>query len=1010
MKNRIISLFLILVMLLSLCGAALARENAPEEEERVLYSSDKIYTVDYDGVFPDPENAHLGAELGGTAPGDSLGGTGEEAVVIVTEGEEGSASGSSFLSGAFLPQEGLIQEDGEEGSPVPVRQLTIEDIQAMNPDSLVIDLYSDQGYLTMLVGKYYDGQVNDMEDGILSIQGVAALLGLNRGSEFFAVSKTRHRNTGYTVYTYQQRYGDVTLRYATLRVIVDPEGYTAGLSCSFVPNAGTASKEPLINADQALAIVKARYASQNLVFYPESTFRAAVPIMNKFYNCYVVYTSNPSSSAAFDMPYLEHYVSTDGEYVTAIPASAFAHGTLDIMDNSGYFEGLEVQRYSTTLKLEDGTTRTVDVPVSYNPNDGLYYLIDPERKIAVAQYYDFNYLNYKVNLVTSKTIDGWSRNNLLAYANYGIVYDFYADHGIRSVDGYGTPILITVGWCDENGKAVDNACFYGVNMGWACFGVSDINNYCEAVDVVGHEYTHGIVRESLQGIYSLNETGAISEAYSDILGNLAEMSLNYTEDRAWKVGEKTGAYLRCMSDPNLGEQPEYVGDRYYKSPVLNPDFDINDSGGIHSNNSLLGHIAYLMDQAGMSYEEQISVWLVAILPLTPMVSYQEMHGALLLSLKINGLLQQYGGVVNRAFEAVGLDEDWTESYLKATRAGCGRVIFEADEEMADILGGVVILNTAGDIVDIAYPDPNGVFSTLLPAGDYMATLMRFSDTYEREILYYNGSGWSRDKQVIFTVGDGEVLELPTHPKESQSEDLNLFTFNGGYFSMLMPDGWRIEVNGEYSAFSVKIFDPDDPSTQMFYYGALAPYFRSEASRQFWAATYPILGAGPVLNSEDILGVLNAWEGAIQAQKAIDGKQLFTSLKNRKFVGGSFYESGIGQALNPVESGCVITCATDWDSDCRLTVLCSLVDLDVSRMYGGKMFLECDNLYGILAPASRYDQVFDTLLECLQSLQFSPDYIRASQSTQAPMADQRTLTAAFVTLSKILRAIYVQYGK
>ena len=166
------------------------------------------------------------------------------------------------------------------------------------------------------------------------------------------------------------------------------------------------------------------------------------------------------------------------------------------------------------------------------------------------------------------------------------------------------------------------------------------------------------------------------------MGNLAEMSLNYTSDRTWLHEERSGQHIRNLGDPNERQQPAYVGDVYYRPPVLNPNFDLNDYGGVHYNNSLVGHIAYLMDQAGMSYEQQIAMWLTSIEIINPLSNYEDLHGALLFSLKINGMLQEYGPALNKAFKEAGLNENLNESYLAATKKGYGRITFETDEKIA----------------------------------------------------------------------------------------------------------------------------------------------------------------------------------------------------------------------------------------------------------------------------------------------------------------------------------------
>ena len=973
------------LMLSAACGFA------DEAEGRTAYPAGEIYTFDYEGTAgllgdPLPESGELGDGLPG-AEGEDL---------PLLDG------GASSFSGA-----GAATFD-RSGTP----QLTMEDIQAMNGDSRVIGVFNNDGYLSMLLGRFYDKKVTNYEEGILSIQGMAALLGMGKGSEFFIVSRTKH-NSGYTFYTYQQRYGGTTLRYATLRIAVDPEGYTAGLSCSFRPNAGVKSQEPAVSAEKAEELIRNRFSDKKLTYYPGTTVRAAIPVANRIYNCWVVYSSNPNMTSSFDMPYLEHFITTNGEYVASIPANNFVRDSAEALDNSAYFEGLETQTLSASFTLEDGSRRDVEVPVSYNPKDGKYYLIDPSRKIAVAQYYDFNYRDCAVNFVASDSPGGWSQNNLLAYANYIAIYDFYADHGIRSVDGFETPILITVGWCDEDGTPVDNACFYGVIMGWACFGVSDINHYCDCVDVMGHEYTHGITRQSMQGVLYQNETGAINEAYSDIMGNLIEMSGNFTDDRTWLLGEKTGSASRDMGDPNRFRQPAYVGDIYYKASVLSPDSDINDNGGVHDNNSLLGHIAYLMDREGMTYEQQFSMWLVAIEMMTPLSDYSDVHGALLFSLKVNGMMEEYGPALNRAFEAAGLNEDWNETYLTTTKPGCGRVTLYAGKDFAEATAELCFYDAEGQYADCAYQDENGVFSTLLPAGKYMARIL-VAEGSGYAWYNYTGTAWqSNGRLAQFTVEDGGSVTLRSWNDEEPGREygnIELFEFDGGYFKLQVPNGWRIEVNGQYTKFSFKLFDPEDPSTQVFYYGDLAPYHKSAMAKSFWVSQSQVYDVGPVLTSPDILGVLDTWQITIEGQKKYE-KQYFTDLYDMRLLGGSYFDSGIFESIGipATESVAVVACGTNWDDDCLLTVMCALVDLDVKNRFGGRMYYDCMNLYGILAPRERYGEALAALRHCLEGMQFTAAYRQEAQKAGMPIADDATIRQRAIVMGNVLEAAYGAYG-
>lgn len=513
-------------------------------------------------------------------------------------------------------------------------QLSEEDIQNMN-DHHALFAYSDEGYVTFLVGRYSEDKIEDYEDAVASLNGVAALIGLSEGSEFFCVYGEKD-NDGYTYYTFQQRYGGYTLKYATLRVVVDPQGYTAGLSSSFTPNIGIAAEQSSITAEEAEDIVRSAYQNDDMILCHDSTKQLALTLNNQTVNCFAVYTSSPNVSAEFDMLYLEHFVAFTGEYLTCIPTSSLNTENTNAYKTDAYFENLTAAAYTGTVTLYDGTVRTITVPVAYNSKDGKYYLADIDRKIMVADCYDFNY-EYKLSGITSPDNSGWQDSHLLAYANYIQAYDFYASMGIYSVDGFGTPILITVDWCDKDHNSVNNACYYGVIDGWACFGVSRSNRYCDALDIVVHEFTHGITANSIQGSFYQNETGAINEAYSDIMGNLIEMRSGATDDTTWLVGENSGTPARCMSDPGSCHQPEYFGDIYYLPEVYRPDYFTNDYGGVHMNNSLASNAAYLLHEAGMSLEDECSLYLTSIELMTPYADYDDLYTSLIFSCRINGL-------------------------------------------------------------------------------------------------------------------------------------------------------------------------------------------------------------------------------------------------------------------------------------------------------------------------------------------------------------------------------------
>lgn len=663
--------------------------------------------------------------------------------------------GEYEMTGAQLQSSNGISE--EQTSYNDTAQLTEEDIQQMN-DGQALIVYGNEGFVTTLVGKYCNDVIKDYEDAVASLYGVARLIGLSAGSEFFCVYGETD-NDGYTYYTFQQRYGGLTLQYATLRVIVDPSGYTAGLSSSFTPNAGIAEDESSITAAQAESAVRSKYSGTDFSVYTDYTQKIALTIENVIVNCYAVYTSNPDVSAEFDMMYIEHFVAYSGEYLMSIPTASLDTSTENAYKADQYFDDLTAMSYTGKVTLYDGTEKDITVPVLYDSEAGRYYLGDAKRKIMVADYYDFNYNNSKLSFISDITNENWKNEYLIAYYNYIKSYDFYADNGIQSVDGFGTPILITVDWCDENRKPVNNACYYGIRSGWACFGVSSANNYSESLDVTSHEFTHGVTRSSMGGSVYANETGAINESFSDIMGNLIEMQSGATSDGTWKMGETSGNCVRSMSSPGSFGQPEFVGDIGYIPCVAVPDYNVNDCGGVHSNNSLASMVAYRLYADGMSLSQESSLWITSMELMTPYADYDDLYACLVFSARINGL-ESYTDTLTSAFKDIGLTGDRSANALSASREGCGRISFDISSELSQGVNRIEYFSTADNsFVSWTAPDDNGHVSAMLPDGDYAVVF--YYVTADGSVSYYYKNGkWSEENTCsAVTVENGQNVEI-----------------------------------------------------------------------------------------------------------------------------------------------------------------------------------------------------------------------------------------------------------
>ena len=163
--------------------------------------------------------------------------------------------------------------------------------------------------------------------------GIADLLGLSKGAEFFAVYGEQDAY-GYRYFTYKQRYGDLTLENASLKIVLDPEGYTAGLVSSFTSNVGIArEEESAVTAREAEEIVREHNKGNYIKIYTEYTRQTSVTIQGVAYHAWAVFTSLPAGETENGgKAYLEHLIGYEGSYLTYV-GSQFTGGT-DHGDNA----------------------------------------------------------------------------------------------------------------------------------------------------------------------------------------------------------------------------------------------------------------------------------------------------------------------------------------------------------------------------------------------------------------------------------------------------------------------------------------------------------------------------------------------------------------------------------------------------------------------------------------------------------------------------------------------------
>lgn len=200
-----------------------------------------------------------------------------------------------------------------------------------------------------------------------------------------------------------------------------------------------------------------------------------------------------------------------------------------------------------------------------------------------------------------------------AHDGAGKVYDYYARTFKRDgIDDQGSTMVSTVHYGSDIEDA-DNAAWIGEYQQMIYGDGGEIFKPLPyGLDVVGHEFTHGVIGATA-GLEYKGQSGALNESYADIFGALIDRG-------NWEIGETViksppypRPYLRSLQDPNAKGaynarkplsgvgQPAHVSE-YANLPVNRK----SDNGGVHINSGIPNKAAYLIAQAiGPEKAEQV---------------------------------------------------------------------------------------------------------------------------------------------------------------------------------------------------------------------------------------------------------------------------------------------------------------------------------------------------------------------------------------------------------------------
>lgn len=203
--------------------------------------------------------------------------------------------------------------------------------------------------------------------------------------------------------------------------------------------------------------------------------------------------------------------------------------------------------------------------------------------------------NFNVSHVTSNNNNWNNPIAVSAHYNGGLAFDYFKNtFGRSSINGQGGNIVSLINVSDDDGSSMDNAFWNGAAMFYGNGGQA-FDPLAKALDVAGHEMSHGVVQSTANLEYQ-GQSGALNESFADIFGAMIDRN-------DWQMGEDvvnnsffpSGA-LRDLSDPHNGGNS--LNDPGWQPRTMSeyqnlPNTPQGDNGGVHINSGIPNYAFYL---------------------------------------------------------------------------------------------------------------------------------------------------------------------------------------------------------------------------------------------------------------------------------------------------------------------------------------------------------------------------------------------------------------------------------
>ncbi len=443
----------------------------------------------------------------------------------------------------------------------------------------------------------FDKSKSKSEKSSAYLQNKGANLGVKNPDKELKVLNTRSDKLGFTTITYQQEYSGIPVIGGQVKAHFDKDGNLYSLTNTYLPNV-TVNPTPSIHEDNAKdTALKSLLTEYGPLTEPIITARLTVINLGVIQGA-----RSPEDNLAFEI----HVIAKNAEN--------------EMVDDLVYIDAHQGNKLLKSSNIHDALQRRA-YDLLGNPNaDAGLALVYPNSPVWV----EGNTLPTPISAV--------NRAINFTGATYNLFLNLFERDG---PDFIGSKMDVAVNWGVLNAF---NRCTVNSTEQLSVFGTVNALSLASD-DIVGHEWGHCYHTHSTGGFIYSHQSGAVGEAFSDIVGEVVDSialdSALYVNDDLHKpprqqISNNGGAcstskffkgapysgpdlpkensnrwlqseefLLRDLWNPHCTNNPEKVSD-----PVYTCSFTL-DNGGVHYNSTIISHVFALLSDGGSFNGAQI---------------------------------------------------------------------------------------------------------------------------------------------------------------------------------------------------------------------------------------------------------------------------------------------------------------------------------------------------------------------------------------------------------------------